>query len=1179
MQTITKITLLLILASSIAWAQTLRLNEIVSANQGSLLDEDGDTPDWIELYNSSSSPLNLQGFGLSDDIGDPYKWTFETGQISAGGHAIVFASDKDRQGMNIFWDLIISWGAEWNYFVGTTNPPSDWNTTTFDDSGWSVGPSGFGYGDDDDNTIIPTTLSVFLRKSFTLQDTAALSGLLFHIDYDDGYIAYINGVEFSRANLGVAGTPADNNATADSYTEPALPQGFALPSVPVPFDLLREGENVIAIQVHNHSLSSSDLTAMPFLSFGSPNVPGTPLPDYLLSPPQSLFHANFKISSSGELVMLTSPDGGFLDTIRVPELPADISWGREPDASNNLYYFNPTSPGSANSGGFTILAEPPTLAPEPGFYNGGIALSLGTPPAGRVYHYTLDGTIPTLSSTTYATPMPITQTTVVRVLSSEPDGVNPLYTAYSYFINEDSHLPVMSLIFEPDDFFAHDSGMYVMGPNASDAFPHFGSNFWEDWEREVHLEYFEDGDDLSFASPAGAKIFGGWSRGNPQRSISLFARGRYGANDFPFPFFAERDIDKYEALVLRNSGNDWNISGYRDGFLTGLVSERDLDRQAFQPVEVYFNGEYWGVYNLREKVNEHFLADNHDLDNDEIDLLGFDGFEVIHGDNAHYIDLVDYVNSHGLVTSTEFEYVRDRVDIDNFIDYQLAQIYYDNQDWPGNNIKFWRSHQPGSKWRWVLYDTDFGFGTWNPSNYYNNTLEFATATNGPGWPNPPWSTLFLRKFLNNAEFKNDFATTLCDLLNEPFKFETVQAALNHHQQMIFLAMPNHFSRWGHNNLPNWNQQGDYMENFGLNRPQHIRNHFRNKFGLGQDSQLRVNISPTSAGHVRVHSIVPEDYPWVGQYFANIPLDLRAIAQPGYRFSHWEGVGGNEPDLVVSMLSTIEITAVFEAISPEDGALVINEINYHSPDENDASDWIELHNSTLASINLEGWMVSDDNDDNQFLIEAVTLAPNAYITLTTDSVAFKTIHGEGIRISGDITFNFSNGGEHIRLYNSDHILVDSLTYDDETPWPDDPDGSGPTLELIHPALDNALSSSWAVSDDLGTPGSRNSRYSDPSSLTQEQLPQNFDLGLAYPNPFNASVSLPISLPQGSSVDINIFDIRGRLIRSESIERSAGQQMVYRWDGNDRQGQACSSGMFIIQLTQNSQTQSVKVALLR
>ena len=117
-----------------------------------------------------------------------------------------------------------------------------------------------------------------------------------------------------------------------------------------------------------------------------------------------------------------------------------------------------------------------------------------------------------------------------------------------------------------------------MGPNASGDFPHFGANFWEDWERPIHIGLLET-NDTYFSSPAGVKIFGGWSRGNPQKSLALYARSIYGASEFNYSLFPNLDIQTYESFVLRNSGNDWDFSMFRDAYMTGLVDELDVDHQ------------------------------------------------------------------------------------------------------------------------------------------------------------------------------------------------------------------------------------------------------------------------------------------------------------------------------------------------------------------------------------------------------------------------------------------------------------------------------------------------------------------------------------------------------------------------------------------------------------------------
>ncbi|MCF7807473.1 MAG: CotH kinase family protein [Candidatus Marinimicrobia bacterium] len=1167
------------------WGQTLKLNEVVSSNQYGIRDEDGDTPDWIEIYNQSASTIDLSGYGLSDDPLTPLEWVFTGGELEAGGYEVVYASDKNRHGQGNSWQVLLQEGAAWKYVLGNAEPPSAWNSLGFDASSWASGSAGIGYGDDDDNTVISNTVSLYMRREFNIPNPHDLAKLLFHIDYDDGYIAYINGVEFSRANMGEPGSVAYHNTLATTYTEPVLPFGGSLPPILIPQELIRDGGNVISIQVHNSSSGSSDLTALPFLSLGVALNAGSNLPSYLELPPASRNHTNFKIASEGETLFLTSRDGTDSDSMTVPSLPVDISYGRDPDGAQSLKFFSTPSPGLANTNGFDILAKPPTISPSPGFYTGSVSIDPGSIPAGLIYTYTLDGSEPSPDDPTFNTPVTLYETSALRVLVSNPDGSNQHRSSYTYFINVVPDLPVISLIFEPDDFFAEDTGMYVMGPNASSSFPYFGANFWQDWERQIHLEYFADESGLSYAAGGGAKIFGGWSRGNAQRSLALFARSEYGAGEFDFPFFSDQDLDSYEALVLRNSGNDWQNTGLRDGVLTGLVSERDIDKQAFQAVEVYFNGDYWGIYNLREKVNEHFVAGHYAIDADDVDLLQADNeylypddWFAIHGEAAGYLALVDFISNNDLSDPLIYEYVQERIDIQNLIDYQVSQIYFNNRDWPGNNVKLWRRSDVAGKWRWILYDTDFGFGIWNTKDYELNTFEFAADPNGPGWPNPPWSTLLLRKLLTNADFRRDFILTTCDLLNDPFVPATVNEAITYHKEVVYGSIPEHFQRWNHNNLEYWNSQIDNMRTFAFYRQAFMRSHLKKFFNLGDIKQLTVNIDQADMGSVRIHTLTPEDYPWSGQYFAGVPLDLEALPKPGYVFSHWEGSTSTERSTSLPMNTDTVITAHFIPAT-ENREIVINEINYHSPSSDDSGDWLELFNASGEEINLIGWGLQDANDDNLFMLGDSYLEPGGYLVLCHDTTLFRNVHGAVPRIVGNFDFNLSNAGELVRLYDHDGLLVDSVRYDDTDPWPLAADGTGPTLELLHYKLDNGDVRAWASSDGLGSPGMENSQFTVSTEPQLASIPERLNISRAFPNPTNASITISYELPDPGPVDIQIFNLRGALIYSSVIEQAHPGRHNFIWDGKFNDGVDASSGMYILRISQNQQHDNTKFVIIR
>ena len=150
--------------------QTIQINEVVSSNQATIYDEDGDTPDWIELYNTSTNSVSIHNWGLSDDTDTPFKWRFPNVTLNSEQYLLIMASNKNRTDIVVQWETIINWGDEWDYFIGTQAPPSNWNQIGFNTINWDTGPSGFGYGDNDDNTVISPVISVYLVKTFFISD-------------------------------------------------------------------------------------------------------------------------------------------------------------------------------------------------------------------------------------------------------------------------------------------------------------------------------------------------------------------------------------------------------------------------------------------------------------------------------------------------------------------------------------------------------------------------------------------------------------------------------------------------------------------------------------------------------------------------------------------------------------------------------------------------------------------------------------------------------------------------------------------------------------------------------------------------------------------------------------------------------------------------------------------------
>ena len=622
--------ILLFIAVYSVYGQNIHLNELMSSNSTTIYDESGNTPDWIELYNSNNIEIDLTGFGLSDDIDDPFKWIFPSVIINPESYVLIFASGEGGDSYVQHWETVINWGDNWNYFIGYTNPPSDWRELSFDDSDWLNGPSGFGYGDGDDATEVPQVMSVFVRKTFQVESVDNIAALVFHVDYDDAFVAYLNGDEIARANIGTPGVVPNYDEGAYEWREAEMynggsPERYEIGPEP---GLLANGENVLAIQVHNYNITSSDMSLIPFFTLGMFQAPENPsgTPDILNFPLTNL-HTNFKIASEGETIILTNPSGEIEDMVDSTAIPTDISYGRQPDGSDTWSFFpEPTPQAPNNTEGFGEYCETPQVSHQGGFYSGPVIISLSINSDTHQIYYTLDGSIPSEDSFIYSGPIFIATTTVLRAAVIDNECFPGEVITHSYLIDEESTLPVVSLTSDPYNLWDEEYGIYVMGTDAEWDFPYFGANFWEDWERPIHVELFEPNGDLGFRLDAGVKIFGGWSRGLPQKSLAIYARPGYGTSEINYQIFPDKEIDSFVAIVLRNSGNEWFGSGqdnatmFRDGMHTSLMDNTGIDHQEYRPAAVYINGDYWGIHNIREKVNEEFLASNNPgVDPDELD--------------------------------------------------------------------------------------------------------------------------------------------------------------------------------------------------------------------------------------------------------------------------------------------------------------------------------------------------------------------------------------------------------------------------------------------------------------------------------------------------------------------------------------------------------------------------------
>ena len=410
-------------------SQSVRINEIVASNS-TIYDEDGDTPDWIELYNYGSEAVSLNNWNISDEENE---------------YLLIWESSKDRSEIN-YVRTHVNHGYEFKYIVPNGNIQY-WNTLGFNDESWDIGESGFGYGDNDDETQLPYgTISVYLRKQFSIDDTSLIQGLILDVDYDDGFIAYINGVEIARANIN--GSPPSYNATTPAEHEALIYDG-GIPvrySIDNPQDFLVDGENILSIQAHNISEESSNLTNITFLSavYSDSTDEGFIPTEILDLSPVSFMHTNFKISSSGETIYLRDPSNNLVDSVTIENLSADVSYGVSIN-SNDYVYFEETTPGQENDSEefLGVLISEVIFSHNAGILESPISLVLE---AGEdeYIRYTKDRTEPNSSSILYEEPITVNTNTIIRAKAFKDNYISSYSYTRTYLFNVSHEIPFVS---------------------------------------------------------------------------------------------------------------------------------------------------------------------------------------------------------------------------------------------------------------------------------------------------------------------------------------------------------------------------------------------------------------------------------------------------------------------------------------------------------------------------------------------------------------------------------------------------------------------------------------------------------------------------------------------------------------------------------------------------------------
>ena len=941
-------------------------------------------------------------------------------------------------------------------------------------------------------------------------------------------------------------------------------------------------------------------------------------------------HTNFNISSDGEAFFLVNASGKIVHQTDTLAVPNDASRGLSPDGNGSWVFFAEPTPGAANTTKAFATAESPQvrISPEGGVKTSAVTITLEADGNTPIY-YTLDCTVPDKNSLQYSGPITVDTTTIIRaitfndnMLPAQPATQSYIYGGKLNWINRDKQgkpitqettwngwgggwgwggggggqttttvdpnktinhadtfdLPVVSLTTDPDNLWDYNTGILVEGPNADlNASPR-RANYYNDWEKPVHVEIYKDGVKI-LDQDAGMAVAGAYSRMNDQKSLAIHARSAYGKKYFDAKLFDELDLTRFKAFTLRDSGNDFGGTHFRDAMITHLVAGNNVDIQAYQPTVVFLNGEYYGILNIREKLNEHYIENHYPhVDHDKVDIMVASdvtkSMSASEGDEEDYNALIDYVKSNDLTDDACYQYVAKFIDIDEYIEYMVSEIYGSNNDWPHNNIKIWKSKKAGGRWRWFLYDTDQCFSIWGDQSGDDKLGDCLKERDTHG---NTWANVLFRNLTKNEKFRNALANRFADRMNREFLPENVNYLVDSLFENISKEIQYHNSRWG-KSLNN----GQGMKDFAKKRSKNVRNHLRKHFDVGTDVKLTVNVNDSKAGYIEVNSLTIKENIWSGTYFQNVPVSIRAIARPGYKFVRWTNDLNDDTDehagISVKLNETISYTAVFESDDSDFNSVVFNEINYKSADDHDTKDWIELYNTTSSAIILTGWQIRVDSSDGVYIytIPAGTvISPYGYLVVSSNQSKLFKLNSDLRNVVGDFEFGLGKS-EKLQLLDSEGNLIDEVEYNSKT-WPD-ADGNGYTLALIDPFSNNSDRRNWSANDMHGTPGAENGRFN--PSHTDFSIKDNVYIymvdiddepvaavqAMCYPNPVRANAEIVWEQSTTADVVVELYAANG--LKLAVVANDQYEPGMYKIDISHMTGN-WTSGLYFAKISVNGQ----------
>jgi hypothetical protein len=474
-----------------------------------------------------------------------------------------------------------------------------------------------------------------------------------------------------------------------------------------------------------------------------------------------------------------------------------------------------------------------------------------------------------------------------------------------------------------------------------------------EWERPANIEIFENGKSV-VSQDVGIRTKGAASRAWPQKSFNIFARQDYGKSSVEYDLFDgeatkaknNKVIDTFDGFTIRNGGND-NMAGFfRDSVAQSLVTDRAMTTQATSECILFIDGEFWGIYQLMEKYNSDYFKSHYGIKKNDVCFIKNGSLEDGNDqDLSEWNNLLGNLSRVDMTLDENYQRACAELDMQSFIDYFAAQIYWANHDWPNNNTGVWRSNAvdpenpyADGKWRMVLFDTEYSSNladkvseTGPTFNSFNQASGggmggFGGFMGGGGSLSGAFSNL-----MKNETFRQQFELSFMDMANYNFDTKKTTAAINYYrnfkQQILDTYKRFPSSKHTHNEQT-FEQDYQLLETFYNTRYSNVTSQMKSYMNL-TGSLASVNVSnDSSKGSLQLNTIKFDDSmsTWSGKYFTDYPVTAKATPKEGYSFDHWEVTGATVSNttsdtITVPVSEGVTIKPVYKTGSSEPQPIV------------------------------------------------------------------------------------------------------------------------------------------------------------------------------------------------------------------------------------------------------------------